>query len=66
MNLDIAKDKRAKKFFHHLPSGINAMQAKSVALKDIQSECGQNKLYSRCYLHVESLVLKLTNLNNQQ
>lgn len=60
MNLDIEISDRNNGVFYHKNKGIkSSIECKSIALKDITEECGENKFYTRNYVHVESRVLNM-------
>ena len=60
MNLNIEKHSRKinKGFFFHKCKGIKDISSvKSIALRDISEECGENKFYTKNYVNIENRVL---------
>ena len=58
MILKIETDKRNNGCFFHKNKGIKgATECKYIALKDITSECGEGKFFTRNYINSESQVL---------
>jgi len=58
-----SKRKDLKGRFHHKMPRIGATKAKKAALKDISDHCKENGGFTRNYVHVEYLVLQISQIN---